>query len=74
MSEEKQESNPRTARRRWPEMVKIIKTRDRVNGDSRNYGVVEYVKRAPFGYIGRTASGYPIFIYVGHVQAIEEVA
>ena len=55
-------------------MVKITKTRDRVNGDSRNYGVVEYVKRAPFGYIGRTASGYPIFIYVGHVQAIEEVA
>ena len=54
-------------------MVKVIRTRDCVNGDPRNYGVVEYVKKIHVGYIGRAASGYLIFVPDGHVQAIMEM-
>lgn len=55
-------------------MAKIIRTKDQVNGDVRNYGVLKYMKRATGGYIGRTASGYPMFVPSGHVQEICEVA
>jgi hypothetical protein len=55
-------------------MVKIIKTRDRINGDHRNHGVVEYMGNVGGGYVGRTASGYPIFVHESQVQSIDEVA
>lgn len=58
--------------RRWLEM-RIIKTRDQVNGDARNYGVLKYLKKTPGGYQGRTASGQIVFVPGGRVQAIQEV-
>jgi hypothetical protein len=53
---------------------KIILTKDHVNGDPRNYGVVKYMKRMPGGYQGRSASGAKTFVPNEQVQEIREVA
>ena len=55
-------------------MTRIILTRDRVNGDTRNHGVLKYLKRMPGGYQGRTATGDKMFIASENVQEIREVA
>ena len=54
-------------------MAKIIRTKDKVNGDPRNYAILKYVKRVPSGYIGRTASGYPMKVATKDVQEIRVV-
>ena len=46
-------------------MAKIIRTKDKVNGDPRNYGVLKY--------IGRTASGYLMAVPCRDVQEIRVV-
>ena len=53
---------------------KIILTKDRVNGDSRNHGVVKYLKKMPGGYLGRTATGNKLFVASENVFEIREVA
>lgn len=54
--------------------TKIILTKDRVNGDSRNYGVLEYIREFPGEYQGRTAFGEMVFVPFDRVQEIREVS
>ncbi len=53
---------------------KIILTKDKVNGDPRNYGVLEYIREFPGEYQGRTAFGEMVFIPADRVQEIRAVA